>query len=79
MSFPQAKNRIVGIHQLRKALRAGTVCAVYLADDADPALTGPIAQQCAEENIPVMRVKTMRQLGRECSISVGAACAADLR
>ena len=38
--------RVVGIKQLRKALTAGGVKTVYLAEDADPALTDPIAQQC---------------------------------
>ncbi|MGM9562525.1 MAG: ribosomal L7Ae/L30e/S12e/Gadd45 family protein [Faecousia sp.] len=70
--------RVVGIKQLRKALTAGGVKTVYLAEDADPALTDPIAQQCKCEDIPVIFVPTMKQLGAACDISVDAAVAAIL-
>ena len=71
-------HKVVGIKQLRKALTAGGVKTVYLAEDADPALTDPIAQQCRREQIPVVFVPTMKQLGAACDISVDAAAAAIL-
>ena len=49
-----------------------------LASDADPALTGPIAAECAAAGIPVETGKTMAQLGRACGIAVGASVAAEL-
>ena len=36
--------RIVGVKQLRRALADGRVRKVFLADDADPALTDPIRE-----------------------------------
>ena len=70
--------KVVGIKQLRKALNAGGVQKVFIAEDADPLLTDPIAERCRQLNIPVISVPTMKQLGAACSICVGAAVAAIL-
>ena len=45
--------RIVGVKQLRRALADGRVRKVFLADDADPALTDPIREACTLAGIPV--------------------------
>ena len=74
----KTKDKVVGVKQLRKAIRMGRAALVFLADDADPALTGPIESACRECGIPVARVDTMRHLGEACGISVGSACAATL-
>lgn len=71
-------NKVVGIKQLRKAIAAGKVKKVFLAEDADPMLTGPVAEQCRAQKITVISVPTMRQLGAACDISVDAAAAAIL-
>ena len=68
--------KVVGIKQLLKALSAGRVKKVFIAADADPMLTGPLAAQCQEANITVVSAATMRQLGEACEISVAAAVAA---
>ena len=70
--------KVVGIKQLRKALNAGSVKKVFIAEDADPLLTDPIAERCRQLDIPVISVPTMKQLGAACSICVGAAVAAIL-
>lgn len=70
--------RVVGIKQSHKAVREGRARRVYLAADADPAITGPIAAECAAAGIPVETGKTMAQLGHACGIAVGAAVAAEL-
>ena len=67
---------IVGAKQLRKALRAGRVRQVYLAVNADPAVTEPLASACTESSIPVAWIRSMSELGRACGIDVGAATAA---
>ena len=67
---------IVGSKQLKKALKAGRVAYVYLADNADPAITEPIAQMCRELHIQITWVRTMAELGHKCGIEVGAAAAA---
>ncbi len=72
-----AKSRtVVGVKQLRKALTSGTAKAVFLAQNADPALTEPIAAMCAQSTVPCTWVSSMAELGRACGIEVGAAAAA---
>ena len=68
----------VGAKQLRKAVRAGTVRCVYLAENADPALTQPLAELCADNQIQITWVSSMETLGSACGIEVGAAAAAVL-
>ena len=67
---------IVGAKQLKKALRAGRVRQVFLAENADPAVTEPLAGACNENCIPVAWIRSMSELGRACGIDVGAATAA---
>ena len=78
MAEIRRENLVVGIKQLKKALRAGRVQAAYFAEDADPAVTEPIAEACSSSAVPVVWVKTMAQLGKVCGIDVGASAAAIL-
>ena len=72
-----AKERIVvGAKQLRKALSSGRAQRVFLAENADPAITEPLAQMCETNSIPCIWVASMADLGRACGIEVGAAAAA---
>ena len=71
--------RVVGIKQLRKALKAGRVRTAYVAADADPILREPLIEQCRSADVELVEVATMKELGRLCGIHVGAACAALLR
>ena len=63
---------VVGSKQLRKALDSGRAKFVYLAENADPAITDPVADGCASAGIPVETEYTMAQLGKACRITVGA-------
>lgn len=69
------QRKVVGIKQLRKSLRDGQVLRVFLAENADPRLTDPLAEECAEKGVELVMVPTMAELGRACGISVGAAAA----
>ena len=69
---------VVGSKQLRKALKAGRAEYVYLAENADPAITEPIEKMCMELHIQITWVRSMADLGRACGIEVGAAAAAVL-
>ncbi len=69
-------NKIVGIKQLRKALGEGRARKVFIAEDADPKLTGPIADQCRQSGVETEFVPAMQELGKACGIEVGAAVAA---
>ena len=70
------KKMVVGAKQLRKALNKGIVRYVFLAEDADPAVTEPLEELCGQENIHITWVPSMAELGRICGIEVGAAAAA---
>lgn len=65
--------KVSGAKQSRRALLEGTAQTVYLAKDADPALTGPLRALCLERNVPVMDQWSMRELGQAAGIQVGAA------
>ena len=72
-----SRNRmVVGAKQLRKAIASGRAQSVFLAENADPAITEPIARLCEENSIPITWVPSMADLGRACGIEVGAAAAA---
>ena len=67
---------VVGAKQLRKALTTGRANRVYLARNADPAITEPLADMCREYHIECAWVPSMLDLGKSCGIEVGAAAAA---
>ena len=71
--------RVTGLRQTQKAVAKGMAVRVFLACDADPALTEPIWQQCRAANIPVEREMTMARLGQACRIAVGCAAAAEVK
>lgn len=70
------KRFVVGAKQLRKTLQNRQARLVYLAQDADPAITAPLELRCQTEHIPYVWIPTMRELGSACGIEVGAAAAA---
>jgi len=67
---------VVGAKQLKKAVEAGRVRYVFLAENADPAVTAPIALLCRSKKVQTAWVPSMAELGRACGIEVGAAAAA---
>ncbi len=67
--------RVVGVKQLRKAVGRDQVRRIFLAEDADPAITEPIETLAQERSVPVTHVPTMRELGQACGIAVGASAA----
>ena len=69
---------VVGAKQLKKAVKSGSVRCVFLAENADPAVTEPLEVLCTANHIPITWVSNMADLGRACGIEVGAAAAAVL-
>lgn len=70
---------VVGAKQLRKALNSGKAHRVFLAQNADPAITEPLAQLCRQKKVPYAWVRSMLELGQVCGIEVGAAAAAAVK
>ena len=67
---------VVGAKQIRKALTSGAASFVYLAKNADPAITEPLIALCQHKCVDFAWVKSMTDLGQACGIEVGAAAAA---
>lgn len=68
--------KVAGVKQTRRALQDGKARLVFLARDADPRVTDPIAELCREKNVPVEQEAGMKELGSACGIAVGSAAAA---
>lgn len=69
---------VTGLRQTKKAVVQARASRVWLACDADPALTQPILLLCRENGVPVETDRSMQQLGKMCRIDVGCAAAAIL-
>ena len=70
---------LVGAKQIRKALEKDTALYVFLARNADPAITGPIEARCIAHQISCAWVPSMADLGKACGIDGGAAAAAAVK
>ncbi len=71
--------RVVGIKQLRRALKEGSVQVAFIAKNADPDLTEPLVELCEDCGVELCWVAAMSELGKACGISVGAAAAGLLK
>lgn len=71
--------KVVGIKQLRKALKEDRIACAFFAEDAAPDLTAPLCAECTRLDVRQVSVPTMVELGKICGISVGAAAAGLLR
>lgn len=72
----QAREVVIGSKQTLKALKEMEVTEVIIADDADRRVTNKIVLAAKENNIPIVRVDSMKKLGKACGIEVGAATVA---
>ena len=79
LSELNSANKVAGAKQVRRALNDGRAAKLFLAADADPRVTDPLARLAGEKEVPAEEVPTMKQLGAACSLSVGCAVAALLK
>ena len=77
-AFPNLREYsiVVGSKQLRKALESGRAKQVWLAENADPAITEPLEALCQNCHVAYTWVPSKQDLGTACGIEVGAAAAA---
>lgn len=68
--------KVVGAKQAMRALNDGRARKLFLAADADPRVSEPLAVLAGEKSVPVEEVSTMKELGAACGIAVGSAVAA---
>ena len=69
-------NKVVGAKQVKRALKLSTAHKIYIAEDAEQRIVSDIVKQCEEMHIPIIYVKTMKELGYACGIDINAAVAA---
>lgn len=68
-------NTVAGAKQARRALSSGRAEALFVADDADPRVTLPLAELAREKGVTVNHIPLMKTLGAACGIAVGCAAA----
>ncbi|MDI9442259.1 MAG: 50S ribosomal protein L7Ae-like protein [Firmicutes bacterium] len=71
--------KVVGAKQTLKAIQNGRIELVYLARDADERVTAPIREACEQQGVNIVEAESMTELGKACSIEVGAAVAGVLK
>lgn len=69
---------LVGYKQTVRALNEMNVDRVYLAENCEGKIKGPIEDLCGEKNVSLMYMPDMKELGKMCGIEVKASCAAVL-
>lgn len=81
MSLDTLKNakKTIGVKQVTKAVEKDLAMTIYIAQDAEQRLVEPLRTLCSEKNVPVDKTPTMAELGKACSIEVGAAAVAVLK
>ena len=78
MISPENKeNIVIGYKQVLKALRNGICEKIFIAEDCSPSMSDNIL--ALSESVTIVRVPSMRELGKECGIDVSASCAAIIR
>jgi large subunit ribosomal protein L7A len=69
----------IGTKQTTRSVEMGQATEVYVALDADQRLISKIVALCEEHSVNITYVETMIELGKACSIEVGAAMAAVIK
>ena len=65
----------VGVKQVSRALKQSEVEKLFIAKDAEQHVTRRIMELAQKQMIPIDYIESMKELGRMCSIDVGAAVA----
>ncbi|MBR6891423.1 MAG: ribosomal L7Ae/L30e/S12e/Gadd45 family protein [Clostridia bacterium] len=76
LSTLSGANKVVGAKQVLRAIQAGGVTRVFIAQDADMFVTRPVFDACRAAGIEIVEVPSMKALGEACGVQVKAAAAA---
>ena len=76
MHLLQQGSRVVGTKQTMKALKKRRVTHLYVAQDAQQKHVKPLIALARNQEIPVVYVTTMKELGKACEVEVNTATAA---
>ncbi len=79
LSNTQKDKLVVGLKQSAKAMSSGLAKSIYIANNTDPVIVSDLEKTATENNVGVIYVDTMKELGTMCGINVGASCAVIIR
>ncbi len=80
MLFNTEKDKLmVGLKQSVKAMSSGLAKSIYIAKNTDPVIVSDLEKTATENDVGVIYVDTMKELGTMCGINVGASCAVTIR
>ena len=69
--------RYVGTKQVLKAVQSGEVEKVYIGKDAEKHIVEELIKTCKQNNIEIVYIETMKELGKLAGIEIQAATAAE--
>ncbi len=69
--------KYVGAKQVLKSIHENKAKKIYIAKDADKEITEKIIEICKENNLPIVFVDTMAELGKMAGIDVGTSSMAE--
>ena len=68
-------DKVVGTRRLVRAVLAGEISEVYLAQDADLFIVRQVKDACNQAGVRIVEVDSMKQLGEACCVDVKTASA----
>ena len=71
--------KVVGTRKLVRAVEGGEIAEAHLADDADLFILRQVKDACAQANVRIVSVETMKALGAACGVEVTTAAAGILK
>ena len=69
--------KYVGIKQVLRAVKENSVKKVYIGEDAEPYVLEELLRTCGDNNIEIVKIETMAELGKLAGIDIGASAAAE--
>lgn len=73
------KKIVIGTKQTLKAVKEGRASTLFIAADAEKHVTRSVEEAAKETKVEMVRVESMKELGKACGIEVSAAMAAILK
>lgn len=74
-ALKNAAVKVIGSKQVQRALKAGTLSRVYLAEDIDTFLYQRVRRAAEAAGVPVTTVALSVELGRACGLEIPSAAA----
>ncbi|MFA5528276.1 MAG: ribosomal L7Ae/L30e/S12e/Gadd45 family protein [Peptostreptococcales bacterium] len=66
---------VVGAKQTAKSLKEGKISKIYIAEDAENHVVKDIKALASSNNVEIIMIESMKDLGQKCGITVSCAIA----